>query len=87
MTPVAEFSADVEKKHLYLTVALFYKKPCHSQCVASVVARTGENHYSLAWHEPRDDLKADCLGGTLHELNAVDVLGFTSSTVEFGESL
>ena len=80
---MAELAEDIEKEHLYLSVALLEKDTGNGKCVAAIVALSCHDHDSLAWKEPGYNLTTDCPRSPLHKVDGIKVLGFAGSVVYF----
>ena len=80
---MAEFSDDIEQKHLYLLIALLIEHPGHSKGVAAVVAGTGDDNYSLARKKPRYNLARHSTRRPLQKIDRVYLLGLARGAVYF----
>ncbi len=71
----------IKQKHLHPLVTLLYKHSGHCQRIATVIARTGYDHYALRGQKARNNLTTHRTGGTFHKLYGIYFLRLTRSAV------
>ena len=78
---MAQFTGYIEEEYLHPLVALLDEHPGHRQGIASIVARTSNDHKPLPWQEPAYQFATHHGGSSLHKVDRTDILRLACSMI------